>query len=106
MFRDNGVQELARHGGAGQMTVQPQRPSLPSECRRLSDRVGASKDLTVSVDQMDRFLQLAPRKLGIQIGDHRILKWNHIDAFTPAGAPPRQPVPAEATVAVEDENRL
>ena len=106
MIRDKAVYELAGGGCARYVVVQPKRRPAPCGGGHPSHRVRALEDFAVGRDQVDRSLELLTRNFWKPMGNRRILKRDRIDNVAEASTPSCEPVAAEATLAVENQNRL
>ena len=71
----------------------------------FKDRFGAFRHAPVNLDQLNGVRKPVARNVGKSLGDIRALERLVIDDPARVMSPPRDPEPAKAAVAVEDEHR-
>ena len=87
------------------MFVRPQRLTMAAKRQRSKDRFGAFRHAPVNLDQLNGVRKPVARNVGKSLGDIRALERLVIDDPARVMSPPRDPEPAKAAVAVEDEHR-
>src|ERR1039458_1765216 len=107
VFGDETVETLGDRRDAGNVLVEPERPSLAGRDRQCAkDGLGSRVDVPVRVDELHRLLALLTSQFGKTLRDSRVLERDVFDAFAVGLLPAQNPAAAEIAVTVEDHHGL
>ncbi len=105
MVGNNPIKALADGGGARHVLVRPQGQPPSGKRRCFEHRARAFDDSSIGLDELDGARTAFARQIGEAFSEGGILEGQVLDGVAGPEAPPRDPVPTEPTIAVENEHR-